>query len=78
MEKFAKNKSGAIPPATNDCGDVISTTIYGCEPTLFLSRLHTVASRVERVRLWSLNIIGPYKVMTDNSLKGRIDIYSFF
>ena len=59
-------------------GDVISTTIYGCEPTLFLSRLHTVASRVERVRLWSLNIMGPYPVMTDNSLKGRIDVCSIF
>ena len=58
--------------------DVISTSIYGCEPTAFLRELHTIAPRVENVVLWSLNIIGPYKVMTDNSLKGRIDIYSFF
>ena len=59
-------------------GDVIATTIYGCEPTAFLSRLHTIAPRVENVRLWSVNIMGDYPVMTDNSLKGRIDIYAFF
>lgn len=59
-------------------GDVIASTIYGCEPAAFLSRLHTIAPRVENVRLWSLNIMGPYPVMLDNSLKGRIDIYSIF
>ena len=59
-------------------GDVIATSIYGCEPTAFLSQLHTVASRAENIRLWSLNISGAYPVMTDNSLKGRIDIYAFF
>ena len=59
-------------------GDTIATPIYGCEPTQFLKRLHTIAPRVENVTLWTMLMMGDYPVMMDDSLKGHIDIISFF
>lgn len=59
-------------------GDTIATPIYGNEPTQFLKRLHTIALRVENVTLWTMLMMGEYPVMTDNSLKGSIDIFTFF
>jgi len=59
-------------------GDCIAGAGYGNEPTNFFRYLHTVADRVENVCLWggSFNINDP--VMSDNSLKGRIDVLTFF
>lgn len=59
-------------------GDTIATSMYGDEPTGFLSHLHTVAARLEGVTLWTMLMMGEYPVMTDTSLKGRIDVLSFF
>lgn len=59
-------------------GDTIATPIYGSEPTQFLKQLHTIAPRVEGVTLWTMLMMGDYPVMTDNSLKGRIDIITYF
>ena len=80
MQQSILSRGGTVEGALDliRSGDVIATTIYACEPSAFLSRLHTVADRAENIRLWSVNIVGNYPVMTDNSLKGRIDIYSFF
>lgn len=59
-------------------GDTIATSIYGDEPTGFLSHLHTIAPRVEGVTLWTMLMMGEYPVMNDTSLKDRINILSFF
>lgn len=59
-------------------GDTIATSIYGNEPTGFLSHLHTVAPNVEGVTLWTMLMMGEYPIMTDTSLKGHVDILSFF
>ena len=80
MQHTTPNAGGTVEGALDliRSGDVIATTIYGCEPTTFLSQLHTVAQRAENICLWSVNIMGPYPVMLDNSLKGRIDVLSIF
>lgn len=59
-------------------GDCIVTSAYGCEPSDFLRELHTIADHVENVKLWTMLVMGEYPVMSDDSLKGRIDILSFF
>jgi acyl-CoA hydrolase len=59
-------------------GDTIATPIYGNEPTQFLKRLHTIAPRVRGVYLWTMLMMGDYPVMMDDTLKGRIDIITFF
>ena len=59
-------------------GDTIATPIYGNEPSQFLKQLHTIAPRVQNVTLWTMLMMGDYPVMYDNSLKGHIDIYTFF
>ena len=59
-------------------GDTIATPIYGNEPTQFLKQLHTIAPRVQDVTLWTMLMMGDYPVMYDHSLKGHIDIYTFF
>ena len=59
-------------------GDTIATSIYGDEPTGFLSHLHTVAPNVKGVTLWTMLMMGKYPIMTDTSLKGHVDILSFF
>ena len=59
-------------------GDVIATPCYANEPSVFLSRLHSVAETLEGVRLWSTNPVYPYPVMTDPALNGHIDILSIF
>lgn len=59
-------------------GDVIATGMYGNEPRDFLNKLHTIAERVNNVFLWTMSIMHPYPVLVDNSLKGKIDIYTYF
>ena len=58
--------------------DTIATPIYGNEPSAFLQQLHTIAPRVQGVVLWTMLTMGEYPVMTDNTLQGHIDIYTFF
>lgn len=55
-----------------------ATPIYGNEPSAFLQQLHTIAPRVQGVVLWTMLTMGEYPVMTDNTLQGHIDIYTFF
>lgn len=59
-------------------GDTIATSIYGNEPTGFLKHLHSIADHVTGVTLWTMLMMGEYPVMYDTSLKGKIDIISFF
>ena len=59
-------------------GDTIMTGLFGNEPVHFLSKLHTIAPRVQGVTLWSMTIMNPYPVVYDPALKGRIDILSTF
>ena len=82
---MSKDKTGAPVYGTVEdalklirSGDVIATPCYANEPSVFLSRLHTVAETLEGVRLWSTNPVHPYPVMTDPALNGHIDILSIF
>ena len=82
---MSKDKTGAPVYGTVEdalklirSGDVIATPCYANEPSVFLSRLHTVAETLEGVRLWSTNPVHPYPVMTDPVLNGHIDILSIF
>lgn len=59
-------------------GDVIVTPCYANEPRAFLSRLHTVAGRVENVRLWLGNTMESYRAATDEAMSGHIDAVSNF
>ena len=59
-------------------GDTIAISIFGSEPSSFLSRLHEVADRVTGVSYWSMLQMGHYKFMSDPSLKGKIDIITYF
>ena len=59
-------------------GDVIATGMYGNEPAQFLGRLHTIAPRVEKVLLWTMSTMDRYPVYHDASLRGRIDLISYF
>lgn len=67
---------GALDLIRSD--DVIAFSIYGNEPTYFVSNLHTIAERVENVSVWTMLMMGEYPVMSDDSLKGKIDIYTWF
>ncbi len=77
---FYQSKLGTLDGALAmiQSGDTIATPIYGNEPTQFLKRLHTISNRVENVSLWTMLLMGNYPVMTDDSLKGHIDIITFF
>jgi len=79
-KKIYQEKLGTLEGALAliNSGDTIATSIYGCEPTHFLKNLHNIAERVENVSLWAMLMMGEYPVMTDDSLKGKIDIITFF
>ena len=59
-------------------GDVIATGTYASEPTSFLKELHMIAPRVEHVTLWTMLLMDHYPIMRDPSLKGHIDIVTYF
>lgn len=59
-------------------GDCIAASIYANEPSNFIAQLHTIAPRVTGVTLWTMLSMGKYPVMSDSSLKGKIDILTFF
>jgi acyl-CoA hydrolase len=79
-QEIYQSKLGTLDGALNliKSNDCIAASIYANEPTNFISNLHTIAERVENVTLWTMNMMDDYPVMTDNSLKGKIDIISFF
>ena len=56
--------------------DTIAAGHYGNEPRGFLRKVHTIADRVEDVTIWINNPSEAYPFITDESLKGRIDILS--
>lgn len=80
------NEKRTVPPAGTlegalslvRSGDTIATSIYGNEPTGFLKNLHAIAPNVQNVTLWTMLTMGRYPVMYDLSLKGHIDILTFF
>jgi acyl-CoA hydrolase len=61
-----------------DSGDSIVTSIYGNEPVELITNLPKIRDRVHDVILWTLHTPYDYDVMKDASLKGIIDIYSYF
>ena len=79
-QEIYQSKLGTLQGALDliKSGDTIATPIYGCEPSSFLSELHTIGPRVNDVALWTMIMMGDYEVMTDDSLKDHIDIYTFF
>ena len=81
METIYKNFNpgtleGALDLVTS--GDTIATAMYGCEPTRFMSQLHTVADRVHDVYVWTQTVMEKYPVLYDTSLAGRINVISYF
>ncbi len=79
-QTYYKEKCGTPEGALSlvHSGDVIACATYGDEPAWFLSHLHLAAPRVENVVLWTMLMMGDYPVMYDASLKGKIDIYTWF
>ena len=79
-QQFYRSRLGTVEGALGliRSGDTIATSIYGNEPTHFLRNLHTIADHVDSVTLWTMFMMGKYSVMYDESLKGKIDIISFF
>lgn len=78
--KLYQSKLGTLDGALDliQSGDTIATPIYGNEPTQFLKKLHTIGPRVEGVSLWTMLMMGDYPVMMEDSLKGHIDIITYF
>lgn len=58
--------------------DVIAIGAYSSEPEVLLSQLHSIAGRVEDVKVWTMNTNQVYPYITDESLKGKIDCISNF
>lgn len=52
--------------------NLVWTSYNGLEPSLFLKNLHTIAPRVENVRIRHAGVIRPYPFVTDPSMKGHI------
>ena len=79
-QELYRSKLGTLEGALAkvQSGDCIATGFYGNEPSAFLQRLHTIANRVERVHLWSMLVMERYPVMELLSLKGKIDILTYF
>lgn len=75
-----QKKKGTLDGALSlvHSNDTIIAAMYGCEPVHFLGKLHTIADHVENVMLWSMMVMGHYPVKYDTSLKGKIDIISYF
>lgn len=59
-------------------GDCIIHAHYGDEPISFLRQLHTIADRVTNVRVWASLMKEDYPFMMDTSLRGKIDVDTFF
>jgi len=58
--------------------DTISIGFFGNEPYAMMSRLHTIADRVEDVVVWTSNPMAEHEFIRDDSLTGRIDVISIF
>ena len=48
------------------------------EPQLMMDHLHTIADRVEGVKVWTQNTSKAFRYITDESLRGKIDVPSTF
>lgn len=74
-----QDKLRTIPEAlsTIHSGDCIFTTNNYSEPAGFLSELHTIAERVEGVKVWK-GRSGEYPFMSDPQMKGHIEMYTYF
>ena len=79
-QELYKEKLGTLDGALAlvKSGDTIAISIFGSEPSSFLSRLHEVAERVTDVTYWSMLQMDHYQFMSDQSLKGKIDIITYF
>ena len=53
-------------------GDMIWTSYNGLEPAAFMSKLHTIAPRVENVVLRHAGVYRPYPFVMDPACKGHI------
>ncbi|MGF0040688.1 hypothetical protein ACQRBF_07895 [Peptoniphilaceae bacterium SGI.131] len=58
--------------------DTIACGLYACEPINFLENLHTIVDRVKNISVWSMIMMGRYPFLYDESLIGKIDIWSAF
>ncbi|MCD7844730.1 MAG: hypothetical protein LUG57_02525 [Oscillospiraceae bacterium] len=58
-------------------GDVIFTSNNYSEPAEILSHLHEIAPQVEDVKVWK-GRSGPFPFMIDPSMKGHIEMYTYF
>ena len=78
-QKQYQDKLRTIPEAlsTIQSGDCIFTTNNYSEPAGFLGQLHTIAPRVENVRVWK-GRSGEYPFMSDAAMKGHIEMYTYF
>lgn len=59
-------------------GDCVLPAAYGNEPVSFLRELHTIADDVRDVTVWTSLVKEDYPFIMDTSLKGKIDVSSFF
>ena len=59
-------------------GDIIGAGLMGNEPQTLLRNLHTIADRVENVTVWFNLTCELYQFISDNSLRGKIDMISGF
>ncbi len=79
-QEYYNSIKGTVDDALDliQSGDSIVTSIYGNEPVEFLNNICSIRDRVRDVIVWTLHTPYNYEFMTDNSLKGIIDIYSYF
>ena len=72
-----------LAASVDDCldliqsGDILFTTNNYSEPNEILRHLHEIATRVENVKVWK-GRSGIYPFMTDPSMKGHIEMYTYF
>lgn len=78
-EKLYQEKKRTVSEVLNTIksGDVIFTTNNYSEPGEILSHIHEIAPNVENVKVWK-GRSGLYPFMVDPSMKGHIEMYSFF
>ena len=59
-------------------GDLVTIGGYGNEPRAFLKRVHTVADRLEGVKICACAFRESYPFLEDDSCAGKIDVMTFF
>lgn len=73
-------KKGTVENALDyiQSGDHIALGFYGNEPVALLRQLHTIAPRVEGVKVWTGMLKEDYPFAMDTGLTGKIDLLSTF